>query len=136
MKIAKKINLIFYDRFKSHPLHEFSNRFKCLTVSIKIMAVVAELLNYGKLLDEGEKIILEEIKKAEGIDDTKRHLHVIDCLRTHGTETAHWSVVAAILSDGDSEDVGGWVRFINYKGCIERIDANKPLSEQMEVKKS
>jgi hypothetical protein len=97
---------------------------------------VTELLNYDKLLDEGEKIILKEIKKAEEIDDKKRHLHVIDCLRTRGDGTAHWSVVAAVLYDDGREDVGGWIRFIGYKGGIERVDVNKPLSEQIQVKKS
>lgn len=98
---------------------------------------VTELLNYKKILDEGERIVLEKIKEEKKIDDELRHLHVIDCRKQYSeTGDFDWYIVAAALSDSDEKDFGGWVRFIGYRGNIEGVDINKPLGEQIKIKES
>lgn len=99
---------------------------------MKTMAVT-ELLNCNTILDKGERIVLEEIKKAEQVDDKSRHLHVIDRVRNYFQPgDFHWHVVGAVLVDGGEEE-GGWVHFIGYKGHIKGLDISRPLAEQIKV---
>lgn len=94
-------------------------------------------LDQGKILDEGEKVVIEKIKEIKGINDESTHLHVIDCFRNYFSESGDfsWKVVAAVLEDG-GKDVGGYVGFIGYHGNIKNFDIYRPIEEQIEVKES